>query len=136
MSWLHIAIVLAAFVAALAVMAKDQLTTEDDDRLGNLLQPRFQVASVIQAAEFAAEKCPGFHIIDDNIEAEYHDAGASNDVMYTPQYGLMSARGRANAAEGHAKNPTRWCEAIWQFLGPTHPPMINHTLLTRSPDGK
>jgi hypothetical protein len=94
-------------VVALATPAKNQLTTEDAARLKHLLQEKFQVAEVIESAGFAAEKCPGFHIIEDNIWAEYHSAGASDDDMYTPEFEFMAAHARASAAEGYAKNPGR-----------------------------
>jgi hypothetical protein len=118
-------------LVALASPAKSQLSPEEAAQLKHLLQDKFQVAEVIEGAGFAAEKCPGFHIIEDNIWAEYHSAGASDNDMYAPEFELMAARGRANAAEGYSKNPSRWCERMWNFLGPAHPPMIKHTLLTR-----
>jgi hypothetical protein len=114
-----------------AVAGDDQLTAQDVAQLKHLLQPKFLVAEVIEAASFAAEKCPGLHLIEDNVEAEYHSAGAADDDTHTPEFELMSAGGRANAAEGYAKNPAGWCESMWSYLGPAHPPMIKHILLQR-----
>jgi hypothetical protein len=84
-----------------AVADDDRLTAQDVAQLKHLLQPKFLVAEVIEAAGFAAEKCPGLHLIEHNIEAEYHSAGAADDDMNTPEFQLMSARGRTNAAEGY-----------------------------------
>ena len=119
--------------AALGIVALASPAKSGDEaaRLTHLLQPKFQVAEVLEAAGLAAEKCPGFHLIEHNITAEYHSAGASDNDMYTPEFKFMSERGKANAAEGYAKNPAGWCEIMWKFLGPAHPSMIKHTLLTR-----
>jgi hypothetical protein len=125
------AIALVLGLADPAIAGDDQLTAQDVAQLKHLLQPKFLVAEVIEAAGFAAEKCPGLHLIEDNIEAEYHSAGAADDDKYTPEFELMSARGRANAAEGYDKNPAGWCESMWNYLGPAHPPMVKHTLLQR-----
>lgn len=118
-------------VFGLVTPAKSQLMGDDAAQLKHLLQPKFAVAEVLEAAGFASRNCPGFHIMEDNFSAELHSAGASDDDIHTPEFEVMAARGRANAAEGHAKNPSEWCASMWQFLGPTHPPMIKHTLLTR-----
>jgi len=45
-----------------AVAGDDQLTAQDV-ALRHLLQPKFLVAEVIEAAGFAAEKCPGLHLM-------------------------------------------------------------------------
>ena len=89
------------------------------------------VAEVIEAARIGAEKCPGFHMVRDNVVPELEAAGATLAVVETPEFELMSARGRANANEGYAKDPAGWCEDMWSFLGPAHPPTVKHTLLQR-----
>jgi hypothetical protein len=122
---------LTALAFANSPARSDELTADDVARLKHLLQPKFQVAEVIEAAGVAAERCPGFHVIEYNIEAEFRSAGGSDDDIYTSEFELMSARGRANAVEGYIKNPGDWCENMWRFLGPAHPPMIKHTLLKR-----
>jgi len=122
---------LTAIVFAYSPARSEELTADDVARLKHLLQPKFQVAEVIEGAGVVAEKCPGFHIIEDNIEAEFRSAGGSDSDINTPEFEIMSARGRANAMVGYTKNPTGWCEDMWRFLGPAHPPMIKHTLLKR-----
>ena len=72
------------------------------------------VAEVIEAAGFAAENCPGFHMIRDNIVPELIGAGGSLDMVESPEFELMSAGGRANANEEYAKNPAGWCESMWR----------------------
>jgi len=125
------AVVLLLGLVSPAAAGDDQLTAQDVAQLKHLLQPKFLVAEVIEAAGFAAEKCPGLHLIEHNIEAEYHSAGAADDDMNTPEFQLMAARGRTNAAEGYTKSPAAWCESMWNYLGPAHPPMVKHTLLRR-----
>ena len=125
------AAVLVLGLASPAVAGDDRLTAQDVTQLNHLLQPKFMVAEVIEAARIAAEKCPGFQMIRDNIVPELTAAGASLDVVESPEFELMSAQGRANAAEGYAKNPAGWCESMWSYLGPAHPPMVKHTLLQR-----
>ena len=126
------AVVLLLGLVSPAAAGDDQLTAQDVAQLKHLLQPKFLVAEVIEAAGFAAENCPGFHMIRDNIVPELTEAGASLDVVESSEFDLMSAGGRANAAEGYAKNPAGWCESMWNYLGPAHPPMVKHTL---APEG-
>jgi len=125
------AVVLVLGLASPAVAGDDQLTAQDVTQLKHLLQPKFMVAEVIEAARIAAESCSGFRMISDNIVPELEAAGASLDVVESPEFELMSAQGRANAAEGYAKNPAGWCESMWSYLGPAHPPTVRHTLLQR-----
>jgi len=124
-----VAIVLG--LASPAAAGDDQLAAQDVAQLKHLLQPKFMVAEVIEAARIAAEKCLGFQMIRDNIVPELTAAGASLDVVESPEFELMSAGGRADAAEGYAKNPAGWCESMWSYLGPAHPPTVKHTLLQR-----
>jgi hypothetical protein len=118
-------------LAGPAMAGDDQPTAQDVAQLKQLLQPKFLDAEVIEAARFAAENCPGFHMIRDNIVPELTEAGASLDVVESPEFDLMTRHGWDNAAEGYAKNPTGWCESMWSYLGPAHPPMVKHTLLGR-----
>ena len=123
---------LTAIVFAHSPARSEELTADEVARLKRLLQPKFLVTEVIEAAGLAAEKCPGFHIIEDNIEAEFRSAGGSDSDIYTPEFEAMSARGRANAMVGYTKkNLAGWCEDMWRFLGPAHPPMVKHTLLKK-----
>ena len=99
------AVVLVLSLASPAVATDDQLTAQDVAQLKHLLQPKFMVAEVIEAARIAAEKCPGFQMITDNIVPELTAAGASLDVVESPEFELMSAGGRADAAEGRTIPP-------------------------------
>jgi hypothetical protein len=126
-----LAVVLLLGLVSPAVAGDNQLTAQDVAQLKHLLQPKFMVAEVIEAARIAAEKCPGFQMIRDNVVPELEAAGASLDVVDSPEFELMSAQSRANAAEGYAKNPAGWCESMWSYLGPAHPPLVKHTLLQK-----
>jgi hypothetical protein len=101
------------------------------DDLKQLLQEKFQLAAIFEAGAYAAEKCPGLHVIEGNVTATADDAGVTDDEIYTPEWKFWESRGRMNARIGYEKNPISWCEDMWHFLGPDHPPMIKHTLLRR-----
>jgi hypothetical protein len=100
-------VALMAIVFAHSPARPEELTADDVAKLKHLLQPKFLVAEVIEAAGLAAERCPGFHVIEDNIEAEFRSAGGSESDVYSPEFKAMSARGRANAAVGY--EPPRVC---------------------------
>jgi hypothetical protein len=57
----------------------------------------------------------------DNIVPELTAAGASLEVVESPEFELMSAGGRADAAEGYARNPAGWCEIHVELPGPGAP---------------
>ena len=101
--------------------------------LTELFQEKFQIAEIFEAADFASHSCPGLHLIKDAVTATAADLGFSedDDIIYSPEFNLWAERGKTNARIGYEKNPTKWCEDIWRFLGPDHPPMIKHTLLTK-----
>jgi hypothetical protein len=126
---LTVALAMLVFTPSLA--RSGEFTADDVATLKRILQPKFQAAEMIEVAGVAADKCPGFHVIEDNAEAEFRSAGGSDDDIYTPEFHLMSARGKANALEGYTKDPVSWCNRMWDLFGPAHPPMIKHTLLKR-----
>ena len=128
---LAIVFCIVTLTCACSPARSEDLTAADVARLKVLLQPKFQAVEMIEVAGVAAEKCPGLHVIEDNVDAEFHSAGGADDDIYTPEFQLMSARGKANAFEGYTKDPARWCERMWTLFGPAHPPMIQHTLLKR-----
>ena len=117
-----------AIWAAVALAMAGVPTAEADD-LKNMLQQKFQLAEIFEGAAYAAEKCPGLRVIEGNIMATADEAGVTDDDIYTPQWKLWEARGKANAQTGYEKDPAAWCENMWRFLGPEHPAMINHALL-------
>jgi ABC transporter substrate binding protein len=87
--------------------------------------------ALLVTGSYAAEKCPGLRVIEDNIRASADAAGVTDDVIYTPEWKFWERRGQTNARIGYKKNPAGWCESMWHFLGPDHPPMIKHALLRR-----
>jgi hypothetical protein len=98
---------------------------------GDYLQEKFAFAEIVEAAGVASEKCPGLHLIEENLEAATKDSGASDNDIYFTEYDFWAARGRANAIGGYTKDPAHWCDQMWQFLGPGHPPMVHRTLLRK-----
>jgi hypothetical protein len=102
--------------------------------LKELMQEKFQIAEIFEAAAYASEKCPGLHVIEDGVNATTTDLGFTYDdadVIDSPAFKFWGSRGQMNARIGYEKNPTAWCESMWHFLGPDHPPMIKHTLLSK-----
>jgi hypothetical protein len=61
------------------------------------------------------------------------DLGFTTDdgVIYSPEYKLWAGRGQTNAQIGYEVDPAGWCERMWHFLGPDHPPTIKRALLER-----
>jgi hypothetical protein len=123
---MHRLVILAALTIATPAMAGDQA-------LKHLLQEKFQIAEIFEAASIASEKCPGLHVIEDAVVATAADLGFTDDddIIYSPEYNLWAARGQTNAKIGYEKDPVHWCESVWHFLGPDHPPMIKRALLKK-----
>jgi hypothetical protein len=117
-------------VLVLVALPAVAATARADD-LKKLLNEKFQIAEIFEAGSHAAEKCPGLRVIEDNIRATADEAGVTDDVIYTPEWRFWERRGQTNARIGYKKNPAGWCESMWHFLGPDHPPMIKHALLRR-----
>ena len=122
-------IVLAALLLSTAWLS----TGAAADPVKKLFQEKFQIAEIFEAAAFAAEKCPGLHVIDDGVEATTADFGYSSDddIIYSTEFNFWVERGQMNARIGYEKDPAGWCASMWKFLGPDHPPMIKHTLLSK-----
>jgi hypothetical protein len=45
-----------------------------------LLQEKFQLAEIFEGAAYAAEKCPGLRVIEDNVMATADEAGVTDDL--------------------------------------------------------
>jgi hypothetical protein len=105
----------------------------DQAALDNLMQDKFQIAEDFEVAGFASENCPGLHFLEDAMVATEVDLGFTedDDVIYSPEYNFWAKRGRMNAKIGYDKDPAAWCESMWKFLGPEHPPMIRRALLEK-----
>jgi hypothetical protein len=99
----------------------------------HLLEDKFQIAQTFEVADFASRKCLGLHFIDDALMATEADLGFTeeDDTIYSPEYNFWADRGQMNAKIGYDKDPAGWCESMWHFLGPTHPPMIKRALLSK-----
>jgi hypothetical protein len=83
--------------------------------LKELLQEKFQLAEIFEGAAYAAEKCPGLRVIEDNVMATADEAGVTDEI-YTPEWRFWESRGQMKARMGYEKNPTAWCESMWHFL--------------------
>ncbi|WP_338829866.1 hypothetical protein [Bradyrhizobium sp. 27S5] len=68
-------------------------------------QDEFFFAEIVEAAAVVDRKCSGLHLIAENVRAARYEAGATDDVLQSPEYQLWAARGRAAAEEGYAKDP-------------------------------
>jgi hypothetical protein len=117
-------------VLVLVALPAVAATARPDD-LKKLLNEKFRIAEIFEAGSYAADKCPGLRVIEDNIRATADEAGVTDDVICTPEWKFWERRGQTNARIGYKKNPASWCESMWHFLGPDHPPMIKHALLRR-----
>jgi hypothetical protein len=72
-------IVVGASLAALPSLSK-----ADEDALKHMLQEKYQFAEIIETAGVVADKCPGLHIIEDNLEVASSDSGATEDDYHSP----------------------------------------------------
>jgi len=93
------------------------------------VEVRSDAANIGSVMERMREWLDARRIEPDVFRHTADEAGVTDDDMYTPQWKLWEARGKANAQTGYEKDPAAWCENMWRFLGPEHPAMINHALL-------
>jgi hypothetical protein len=97
----------------------------------DLTLDQITMAEIIDGAMFAADKCPGLQLIRSSIRANADSAGLTPEQVSSSEWKKAMALSEINAKEGHAKDPAGLCERMWHFLGPDHPGMVKHTLLTR-----
>lgn len=97
----------------------------------SLTLDQIAMAQMIDAAMFAAENCPGLHLIQSSVRANSDSAGLTPGQVASTEWQRAMMRGERNAKEGYAKDPAGFCDRMWRFLGPDHPGMVKYTLLTR-----
>jgi hypothetical protein len=104
------------FLATLVFVTTTQAHASDRE---NLLQKKFQIAEIFEAAGFISKKCPGLHVIEDAVIATAADLGVTlDDDTNSPEYKVWAARGQKNAKFGYEKDPVHWCKSMWRFFGP------------------
>lgn len=89
------------------------------------------LAMAVDTAMFAAEKCPGFRIVEGSIFANVQAAGVSREQAMGPEWKQAMFLGDENAKDGYTKNPTSFCERVWKMLGSPDHPFVKHQLLER-----
>jgi hypothetical protein len=97
----------------------------------DLTLDQMRMAETIYAAIFAADACPGLHLIRGSLRANADSVGLTPKQAASTQWRDAMLLGHINAKEGYGKNPAAFCDRMWHFLGPDHPGMIPHTMLTR-----
>jgi hypothetical protein len=70
----------------------------------SILRHKFQLAEIFEGAAYAAEKCPGLRVIEDNVWTTADEAGVTDEI-YTPEWKVWESRGQMNARLGYEKNP-------------------------------
>jgi len=100
-------------------------------RAQSLTLDQMTVAEMIDAAMFSADRCRGLHLIADAVRANADAAGVTPEQVSGPEWQAAMARGEIIAKQIYTKDPVNFCERMWHFLGPDHPGMVKHTLLTR-----
>ena len=116
-------------IAGLVIIA-DSCAGHASD-LNRMLENKFMLAEVLEVASYAALRCPGLHVMEEAIDATAMDAGVTDDDVSTPEWKLWEARGEMNAKFGYDKNPTGWCEDMWNWLGPDHPRDFKRAFLSK-----
>jgi hypothetical protein len=56
------------------------------DDVKKWFQEKFQLDEIFEAAAYAAERCPGLHLIEDNVMATANAAGVTDDEIYTQEW--------------------------------------------------
>jgi hypothetical protein len=104
------------------------LTARADSELNG---DQMAMAVAVDTAMFAAEKCPGFRVVEGAIFANVQAVGVSKEQVLGQEWidGLLV--GEANAKGGHAKNPSGFCKRAWQMLGPPNHTFVKHQLLEK-----
>jgi hypothetical protein len=117
-------------VIALALAAL-VLTVWPADAATDLFADRNLFAEIFELADVAQSHCPGLHVIEDNVRGAADAVGVDDDVIYSPEWRLWESRGKQLASEAYAKDPVGFCNRMWRFLGPDHPPMVRFQLLRK-----
>jgi hypothetical protein len=101
-------------------------------RAGNELSgDQMAVAVAVDTAMFAAEKCPGFRIVEGAIFANVQGVGVSKEQVLGQEWKDGLLLGEANAKGGYAKNPSEFCKRTWLMLGPPNHTFVKHQLLEK-----
>ena len=73
-------------IAGLVIIAASCAGHASD--LNRMLQNKFMLAEVLEAASYAALRCPGLHVTADAIDATAMDAGVTDDDVFTHEWKL------------------------------------------------
>jgi hypothetical protein len=90
------------------------------------------VAVAVNTAMFAAEKCPGFRVVEGAIFANVQGVGVSKEQVLGPEWKDGLLLGEANAKNSYTKNPSGFCKRAWLMLGPPNHTFVKHQLLEKT----
>jgi hypothetical protein len=87
---------------------------------GDLTKGQLQAIQMVAIARFAGEHnhCPRYHVIEDALLRELADAGVTPQMLDTEEYTNAVVLGVLGPMEKYDKNPSDFCAATWQLLGP------------------
>jgi hypothetical protein len=91
------------------------------------------LAMWVDAALFAAEKCPRVELIKENIRANLDSASVTEDQAMGYEWKRAMAFADMQNREGFANDPSGFCERIWKAIG-DNPVAVSLPLLKRGYD--
>src|SRR6266480_576189 len=77
-TWMVVILKPKLYILVLVALPAVAATARAED-LRRLLNEKFQIAEIFEAGSYAAEKCPGLRVIEDNIRATADEAGVTDD---------------------------------------------------------
>ncbi|SRR5258708_20114756 len=106
------ALILTAGLLSLAA-ARDQLT-------GEINEEQLNAIKMTTIARFAGsgKTCPRFHVVDKAVFAEMAEARMPPEMLDTQEFKNAQALALLSAVERQRANPSDFCLAVWQLLGP------------------
>jgi hypothetical protein len=93
------------------------------------------LAMWVDAALFAAEKCPRTELIKENIRANLDNAGVTEDQARGDEWKRAMAFADMHNREGFTDDPQAFCDRMWKAIGEDNPVAVELPLLKRLDNG-
>jgi hypothetical protein len=97
---------------------------------GDDLPPAAMAAGLIYTGMFAADKCPGFHLVRSAIRSAVDSVGVTEAQALGPEWSTAMLLTAVDTKKLFEKDPVGFCDSAWRILGPDHKGSMP-TLLTK-----
>jgi hypothetical protein len=101
-----------------------------DDLPPALSYEQAMVAGLISAGMFAADRCPGFHLVWPAIRSAADSVGVTEAQALGPEWSNAMLLAAVDTKKLFEKDPVGFCDSAWRILGPDHKGSMP-TLLTK-----